>query len=523
MDSLNDLKSRAARAWAERDLWQRLYDEAYEYGIPYRRPSARVGRGQERVEKVFDNTAIVSAFRFAGQLQQDLFPPGQPFFKLRPSPIVAMQLPEDQTDELTRVLERVSDVLHMIFNGGEWDQATHEFCLDLAAGTAAMLIMPGDARRPVRFVTVPFDEVAIDLGGMNDIDGIFWRTAQSRRAIRQTWPEGKYPKGFEDEKDQGNEVTLHQQFTRRPGGVWDMTAYLDDSKEPIATAVYKTCPMIIGRYHRVPGEAYGRGPLLLNLPTIKTLNKTQEYTLKAAAVQLLGIWGYRAGGAFNPDTVRLQPGAFWPMSATGGVMGADVARLDVSAGRLDVGNLVLEDMRLQVQAGMYDDRIPDAGATPKSATEIVARQRRLQKSYIGAFSRLINELVAAVVQRVIEVAHRKGIIDKAIEIDPLLMQIEILSPLAAALRADHLTATTDFMQLVLMTEGPQALQVYFRPDVLTRVGHAMGVRAEDLNTAAEAAQVRQAMQQQAAAQQMVEAAPALTDMARAASEMEQPS
>jgi hypothetical protein len=67
------------------------------------------------------------------------------------------------------------------------------------------------------------------------------------------------------------------------------------------------------RYHRVPGEPYGRGPILLALPTIKTLNKAVELTLKAAAIQMLGIWGYRPGGSFNPDTVRLGPGEIWPM------------------------------------------------------------------------------------------------------------------------------------------------------------------------------------------------------------------
>jgi hypothetical protein len=47
--------------------------------------------------------------------------------------------------------------------------------------------------------------------------------------------------------------------------------------------------------------------VLFALPTIKTVNKAQELTLKAAAIQLLGIWGFRAGGTFNPDTVRLGP------------------------------------------------------------------------------------------------------------------------------------------------------------------------------------------------------------------------
>ncbi|WP_196301745.1 hypothetical protein, partial [Streptococcus pneumoniae] len=78
-----------------------------------------------------------------------------------------------------------------------------------------------------------------------------------------------------------------------------------------------------------------------------------ELTLKAAAIQMLGIWGYRPGGAFNPDTARLAPGAFWPMSSTGGVMGPEVARVDTAAGRVDVGQLISSELRLQVQAAMH--------------------------------------------------------------------------------------------------------------------------------------------------------------------------
>ena len=86
-------------------------------------------------------------------------------------------------------------------------------------------------------------------------------------------------------------------------------------------------------YFRVAGETRGRGPITLALPSIKTVNKAQELALKSAAIQMLGIWGYRANSGFNPDTAAQQPGSFWAMQSTGGILGPDVTRLDPAAGR----------------------------------------------------------------------------------------------------------------------------------------------------------------------------------------------
>ena len=37
-------------------------------------------------------------------------------------------------------------------------------------------------------------------------------------------------------------------------------------------------PIAVPRYYRVPGEAYGRGPILMALPSIKTLNRAQDFS-----------------------------------------------------------------------------------------------------------------------------------------------------------------------------------------------------------------------------------------------------
>jgi hypothetical protein len=522
-DRLTEIKARAATMWTERDLYQKLQDDCWDYALPYRRPPRMIGKGQSRTSKLFDNTGTVCAMRFAGQLQQDLFPPNEPFFRLVPSALIKKINP-DMAEKLAVRLETIADMAHAVLRAGEFDVAAHEMCVDLNVGTGAMLVLPGDRERPVRFINIPVDEIAIEIDAFGDILMVDWKTQMTIRAIRKAFPKGVFPDEFVKlEKTNGGDLKdIHQCFTRNKAGIWEFCAFLEDSKEPIVSTKYRLLPMIVARYHRVPGESYGRGPLMLNLPLLKTLNKAVELTLQSASIQMLGIWGYRAGGAFNPDTVKLAPGAFWPMNSTGGVMGSDVQRLDTASSRIDVSQLILQDLRMAVQAGMYDDRLPDKGLTPRSASEIIMLKQQGKRNYVGAFSRLMNELIAPLVKLIIEALVKQKLIESDVELDSLLTQIEVISPLGAALTAQTLAPTTDFIQAIAVSEGPQAVPVYVKMDkAMADIGQALGVRASHMNNAAERAEVRKQQAAALAAQQALEAAPAIASVASAAKDMEQ--
>lgn len=476
---LGDFKSHRARAdkcWSDRAHWQSLYDDACEFAIPYRMSAERFGKGAQRLERLFDSTAIESAFRAAGQLHQDLFPPG--FFKLGAGAVARASLDADGIASLNQQLEALTNIIAAFFETGEFDTASAETCIDLMVGTGTLFPVEGDDVTPVRFVCIPFDQIAIAVDAYGKVVLIVWRTRMSRRAIRDAFPDGDFPQSFTDALATGadDEIELRQDFvedakTRR----WTFCAYLEASEQTIAEAQYRSQPMAVPRFHRVPGEAYGRGRILLALPTIKTLNKATELMLKAAAIQMLGIWGYRPGGSFNPDTVRLGPGEFWPMQGTGGVLGPDVTRLDTASGRVDVGQLVTQELRIQVQAMLGDDRLPEKGATPMSATEVMERLKRVAQNYLGAYGRVVNETVPVVVRRVHEILYIKKLIPQNITIDELLIKVDVLSPIAAAVKSAAHTRIVEFIQLCIALKGdPLAAELIVKiDDSLRAIGNDM--------------------------------------------------
>jgi hypothetical protein len=516
-------KVRCDKAWAAKTPFQTMYDEVYDYVIPFRRPSAlgKASQGENRVSHLYDNTAMVSAFAGAGRLQQDLFPPGQPFFTLAFGPLAKQVLKRQKIDivEAARALEDVAKVAAAFFQTGEFDNACNEMCIDLIAGSGGLLPVEGDDDNPIRFVCPPFDELAITLGPYADISGIFWKTMMSRANIKAAFPRGRFPVKFTENlvKDADAEIELHQDWTHDYAAKrWVFRVWIEEGDADntfIVESKLRTQPMAIARYHRVPGEAYGRGPGMLALPTAKTLNKAVELMLKAAAIQMLGIWAYRPGGAFNPATARFAPGAFWPMSSTGGVLGADVTRLDPAAAKMEIGQLISTELRQQLAAAMNDDKLPQDGATPKSATEIMARMKRISQNYLGAYGRLVNDIIPVLVKRVIEIAHKRKLIDTPIRIDALLIAVDVTSPMASAMKAHGLQQSLEWLQIIATLKGPQAVELLCKlDDLLADMGERLGVPAEfrmsKAETQALTEKMAQAAAQLAAAQTQAAQAPA---------------
>lgn len=496
--SLAAVKARADRAWTARGPWDTLYQDVFDYVIPYRKPTSKnVGSPTARIEKIYDNTAVVSAFAGAGRLQHDLFPPGEVFFKYGLGPVARRALKRKGIDETQarRELEEISADIHAFFMSGEFDNACNEMCTDLFAGQGFLMPVKGDDDNPVRFVCLPMDEIALESGPYGDVSGIHWRTRMSRSAIRDSFPRGRFPESFTQaiatNAGAFDEIELFQSWTfdyKRKR--WTFTVWIDGSDKddaPIATATHRAKPMATPRYHRVPGEAYGRGPAMLALPTVKTLNKAVELLLKSAAIQMLGIWAYRPGGAFNPNSARISPGAFWPMSSTGGVLGADVTRMDTATARMDVAQLVTQELRMQLQGALNDDKLPDKGATPVSATEIMARMKRVSQNYLGAFGRLVNETIPPLVTRVAEILDGFGLLRRnLLTVDMLLVKIDVQSPMASMIKAQGLAQIVEYLQLVATLKGPQAVELLIKlDDLLREFATRMNVPAEFVMTKAE--------------------------------------
>lgn len=513
-------RMRSKTVWNNRSGWDSLYCEAYDYVLPNRRPGG-LGKTKRPTQVIFDMTGPNSAMHCAGEIQRQMFPASTPFIT-ETGPLVAQQLKASEKIAWDKKLQGVANFVYPFMKTGDYDDAMHEACTDLTVGTGAILPLRGPSiNEPVRFICVPQGDIAVAQDAYGRVNFVSWkRTDLGREAIIEAWPNGNFTDGFRQlAKDKPyDETTIYQDFFRLPGGRWVFCVYHETDGDFIATESYMTQPIAVMRFYRWPGEAYGRGPVLFALPTIKTVNKAQELTLKAAAIQLLGIWGFRAGGTFNPDTVRLGPGEFWPMQSTGGVLGPDVQRLDPAGGRIDVAKMIIGDGQRQIREALLDTRLFDDGGTPPSASEVALIQAQNAKVHIGAYGRLNTEGTGVIVPRVMEILNEWQILPQLMTFNQLLVSMYINSPMAAALKADQLQASINYYRLVAETVGPQRVNEFISIDrYLDRTRQGLLVPPDISTTEDERVEAqKQNAQQQAlavAAEAAVKAAPNLVDAA----------
>lgn len=490
-------RARADAAHAVTVQWWSQWEEAYEYALPFRKPAENGANGEKRADRLFDNTGLVSTFRFSERMQRDLVPVGQEWFQLEPGAF--LKIADDlkmEVDDYRKELQRISTLARECFATGSWDTAFVEMALDLAMGTGAMLIMPGtEDHEPVQFICTSIRELALESGPFNKIDAIFWKKQRPAREIAAEMPDGKFPQEFKEALRDKPETrfTLCQDVVLdrsvKPH-VWRYTAYLDKGAEPIRETSYRTCPWIVPRYWRVPGETFGRGPIMVALPALKTLNKTQELTLRAAALAILGVYTQIDDGVFNPDTARLTPGALWKVARNGGVLGPSISKLDVP-GRFDVSNIVLADQRQQVQRAMLDDGLPPEQGGVRSALEIAERMKHLAANTIGAYARHVQEIIVPAVRRVIDILDTKKLLATRLPMDQLLTQVKVTSPMAAAIKADMVKRQVEWVQMVLALGGEQARAMTVKLEMmLADIGHDLGIPAKYIPTVDEQKQMQ---------------------------------
>ncbi len=512
-DPVSQARARADKVRTARSPWDAIYNEAYSYAIPFRRPQAQ-GDSKRLADRLFDMTAPSAALHLGGTLQRNIFPMAQGPFTLETGPLLKLQINDRQRLELDRRLERVAKFMHPFFHAGDFDTATLEMCTDLGIGTGAIIPLKGDFERPLIFVCIPTDEISArtDIHGRDSY--ITWQRKVTYEAVIEGFPQGRFSKEFREtaRAHPYSEKTLYQDFWRHGDGTWRFAAYMEGNDQFIAEGRFRTQPIAVTRYHRLSGEDYGRGPILMALPAIKTLNKAQELTLKAAAIQMLGIWGYRAGGTFNPDTVRLGPGEFWPMQSTGGILGPDVSRIDTGGANLSVAQLITEGLQAQIRAALLDDRLPERPGTPEAATTVAARLRQAAQSHIGAFGRLWRETMPVLVPRSAEILSEFGYLDSLFSLNELLVSIGVRSPMASALKAEKMINLANYFEAIVGLFGEEMAPAYVnRETVAEDFAEALMIDKRHIPTEDQKAEHMQQVQAQReaafAAEALTKAAP----------------
>ncbi len=500
---VEEIIKRQAAAQTKKDEFQQLYQDAYEFALPQRQLYGvweGGSTGAKKMQRVFDSTAINSTQRFANRLQSVVFPPQRKWCKLEPG----QDIPVERKAQAQAVLDVYNEKMFAVLRQSNFDIAMGEFLLDLAVGTACMMVQPGDDVAPINFIPVPLFLVTYEEGANGQVDNVYRKIRMKGESIQRQWPDAEIPEDVQrriaDKPTEDIELLEATVFDHNRG---DYCYHVIDkvSKQEIVYRRQSYSPWVISRYMKVAGEIYGRGPLMTALPDIKTLNKTKELLLKNASLAVSGVYTAADDGVLNPNTVRIVPGAIIPVARNGGPQGPALQALPRS-GDFNVTQLVINDLVQNIKRILLDESLPPENMSARSATEIVERMKELSQNLGSAFGRLINETMIPLVAKILQVMDKRGLIDLPLQVNGLEVKVSPVSPLANAQAMDEVNSALQFAQLAQQM-GPEGAVAIKYGEMVDYLADKLGVPSALRNDAAERAFMLE--QQQRQQQQMMQA------------------
>ena len=498
MQNIDAFLKRFEEAQSHKSKWARVYDEALAFAAPQRRASqngpagSAVGSSVDGgFSQVFDSTAMVAYQKFASNLQMSLVPPFKKWVNFVPGRLVDDM---DQT-ELRRALDKIREAFFSYIQMSNFDTQIAEALMDLGLGTGALLVQKGGPKNPLQFSAVPLSQLYLEEGPNGTVGAVFRKHTVAADMLKSTWPDAVFNEELQKiiaqtpqkpiELVEGTTSTIIEVIDPKTGLKVQKEGFLytvvaAKEKHVLVKRQQRSNPWVVFRYSVFPGEVYGRGPLLMALPDIKTLNKTKELILKNASLSVAGAYTVADDGVININNIRIQPGALIPVASNGGgVQGPTLAPLPRS-GDFNVAQILIEELRQSVNDMLFADPFGRLDLPSKTATEVALRQQALSKQLGSAFGRLQFELLAPLVDRVLHVLEEQGLIDlNNFRVDGGMIDIEHVSPLAVAQEQSELSNLLRYGETMTKLFGPQLGMFLTKPHVFARkVAQLLGVSGE---------------------------------------------
>jgi len=475
--------------------WKDKFEEAYEYCLPQRESFYDEEAGQKRTDKIFDETAVVGIQEFASRLQAGIVPTFARWANFE----AGSEIPEDNQEEVNQALDDITQYVFELLSSSNFNSEVHECFMDLAVGTGVMLIEEGDAVNPIKFSAIPLPHVCLSNGPTNKIDSVFRKRQCKLNEIKVMYPKAEIPNEVMESMDENKKCTIidgvYQVYDEPNVEKFKHCVILLDKKIIILEEMFEgvgSNPYVCFRWNKASGEVYGRGPIFNAMSAIKTTNLTIQLILENAQMSISGIYQVEDDGIVNPDNIQLVPGSLIPIAPNSkGLQPIN------SAGRFDVAQLVLEDMRANIKKALYMETLGRPEGTPMTATEVAERMADLSRQIGSSFGRLQAEFVIPLLRRVIRVLKEQGRIDLPI-INGREVKVQAISPLARSQYQQDISDINRFHEIIGTTFGPQMLNLIVNQDAVARhIGKLMNIPEKLLRDEQEQAQLAQQMQQMA--------------------------
>ena len=477
------------KAWARKQMWVGIVDEAFLYAAPGMNPYVGDGSfgapvdhdltaGQERHDHLFDGTASVSAEKLAALMIMRAFPPGQDWAEMSPGPMFATD--ETPGAKIRKAIQSIQFKSFRTLNASNFYLEANKMGMDgVIAGTGVLHArLSTDATRFMEFEAVSQAEIALTGGPLGQVWGLDRIFKLNREEIEVVWPDAQELPDMVDVDNQPPRMQVNQQFYYDPKEyLWREVVWRGGGSEKghggSMAVMYEDetplLPWLIWRYMLLPGEVQGRSPMFKALPSARTVNHAKRVRLEAASLRAVPSYTVRDDDSVNINTLEIASGILIPVDSNERG-NPTIAELPMT-GDVNLNELVIEDEQNSIREALLDNRLPPPTGAVRSATEIIERQREAQEALGLPYLRLIEEIGRPLLRLVIYYLGRAGKMEELQDFgqldeeglpQPLMLdgsdvQVEFNSPLIQAQRLSDAQTITQWGESVARAFGPEAL------------------------------------------------------------------
>lgn len=511
------------------DQWQQVKDHVWPDGGDF---TFRRSPGEKSTEKIYEMTAALALEKGAASLEAFLTP--------RTSRWHTLVASNDKLNEMASVkrwFEEATDVLFKWRNAPYsrfYGQVHEVWKSNLAYGNACLLV----EERPeggVVYRQIHVGSAWIDVDHNGIVDTIYREYELTARAACKRWGDSA-PRCAKDALHQ-NPFTKHTYLTvvrpsdKYKAGIKTSMAYeaLEISCEDesvLESGGFHELPYIWTRYTVSPHEDYGRGPAMMVLPDIKTLQEMQRAFMRAGhkvadPPLLVADDGVLGRGS---KRIRISPGGInvGGLDAQGNpkIMPLQTgARLDLSEGMME--NL-RDNIREALGVDLFDVLIRDR--VQMTATEVLERQKEKGQLLTPVVGRQQSELLGPLIEREIKIAIRQGQLppmpDELVEAQGEY-EIEYESSATRMQKSDEILGLQRAVEVMMpwIEADPTLLKMWKSNKVTRHVNQTLGVPSKLVRTETEFDEIEEQAQQDSAQDNLMNQAPQVARAMRDVSEM----
>jgi len=466
------LLSRYEKLKSDRSHWEEQWREIAAFVLPRKGHIAGdyQNAGVRNNYRAYDATAIHANELLASGLHTMLTNPSTKFLGL----FTGNEL-VDENEAFKTWADKSSNVIHNVLNNSNFQTEVHENYLDLGSFGTTSLRIEEDKDDHVRFYAEPITEVTIDENSKGLVDTTFREFTWTYRQIVQEWGIEVLSMNQHREylKDQHKEVTIvHAILPRKEvdaqlgsKGMPVASFYIDKTEKKLFhESGFREFPTAVPRWTKITGEMYGRSPSFKALPDIKMINQMKKTTIRSAQKVV------------DPPMQAPDDGISLPIHSNPNAMNyyragtKDRIEPILTGGRVDFGYQAMADQRNSIREAFFIDQLQLQDGPQMTATEVQQRTEEKLRVMGPILGRQHNEFLKPVIERVLKILIRKGLIEPApVIVAKENVQVQYISMIAKAQKAvDAETLNRVIQSIAPLIEARPEIMDNFNSDAIVK-------------------------------------------------------